>query len=58
MKELGYGEWIEVMSSPEDPKAWHPPENDGATLFIQTGQGKYLKYVFEDGRYNLVGEIE
>lgn len=58
MKELDDGEWIEILSSPADSKTFAPSQTEGSVLFIQNGQGTFLKYVFEDGRYNLVGEIE
>ena len=54
---LDDGEWVEVSESKEI-KDWKPIEKEGAVLFMQTGQGKYDKYVYENGRYNLVGEVE
>jgi hypothetical protein len=58
MKELEDGVWEEILSSPAESKSWAPSQTEGSCLFIQTGQGKYLKYIFEDGRYNLVGTVE
>lgn len=58
MKELDDGEWIEVYESPaEGSTQWAPIQEEGAKLFVQTGQGKFLKYVYENGHYTLVGEV-
>jgi len=49
-------EWVEV-SPPTDIKSWKPIEEEGAVLLLQIGQGKFLKYMFTEGRYNLIGEV-
>lgn len=59
MKELGDGEWVEVYESRTVGRTeFVPSQTEGSVLFIQDGLGKYLKYVYEDGRYNLVGTVE
>ena len=56
MKELGDGDWVEV-SEPLEVKSWEPSQKEGSVLFLRAGQDRYIKYVFENGRYNLVGEV-
>lgn len=59
MKELGDGEWVEILSAPaEGSMEWAPSQTEGSVLFIQTEQGKFAKYVYENERYNLIGEVE
>lgn len=57
IKELGDGEWTEVLTSTLESKSWKPVQKEGSVLFLQTEYGKFAKYVFENGRYNLVGEV-
>lgn len=55
VKELGDGQWEEVLSTVYDSKKWTPSQKEGAELFIRIENGKFAKYVLEDGRYNFVG---
>jgi hypothetical protein len=56
-KELGDGEWENVYTATEVSKPWEPvTPREGSRLFIQIAQGKLAEYLYEDGRYNLVGE--
>lgn len=58
VKDLPDGEWTEVLSSPAESKSWNPLPKEGSELLVQIEQGKFAKYIYEDGRYNLVGTVE
>lgn len=59
VKELGDGEWEEVLSTVTDRKDWTPIQKEGAELFIRIGDGsQFVKYVLENGRYNFVEVLE
>jgi hypothetical protein len=53
------GEWKDVFTATEVSKPWEPIEpKEGNKLFIQNGQGKFIEYIYEDGRYRLVGTVD
>lgn len=59
VKELPDGEWENVFTATEVSKPWEPiAPKEGGILFIQNGQGKFLKYLFMDGRYNLIDTVD
>jgi len=57
-KITGDGEWEDVYTATEVSKPWEPvAPREGSRLFIQTSQGKFAEYLYENGRYSLVGEV-
>lgn len=58
VKELGDGEWEDVYTAKEVSQPWEPMlPTEGTSHFFQIGKGKFIEYLYENGRFNFVGEV-